>query len=659
MMGVDPDWVYTDASRRFATYTRLAPGKYTFRIKASNNDGVWNENGLSVRIVITPPWWRTVWAYALYLLLFVSVIYASYRFLLNRARTRQLLRFEHLEAEKLRDLDRMKSQFFANISHEFRTPLTLILGPVEKLLAKTGDAKVRQDLSMVLRNARRLQRLISQLLDLSRLEAGKMSLHTREEDVVALVKQYVQHFESQATIKGINLRFSAAAGPIRAYIDREKIENIVYNLVSNAFKFTPGDGEINVSVAELPLSRADSAEGVKFDCRHGYVKIAVRDTGCGIRADRIGRIFDRFFKADDSTTREHEGTGIGLALTRELVELHKGKISVRSVEGRGSTFIVLLPLGKDHLKAGEIAAEPADHLEGTGLGESAMVERVRKKSITRLNGAEGEYTVSAGGGQKPGARSTRKSAIILIIEDNADLRAYIRDILYSENRILEAADGAQGLDAAVESIPDLIISDVVMPRMDGFELCRRLKTDERSSHIPVILLTARASGESKLTGLETGADDYIIKPFDSRELSARVKNLIEQRRKLRERFSQAVTLKPSEIAVTSADEKFLRRAIDIIENHLSDADFRVDQFGREIGLSRVQLHRKLRALTGKSATGFIRAIRLQRAVVLLEHRYGNISEIAYEVGFSKPSYFAECFRKQFGCLPSEYTGRDN
>jgi DNA-binding response OmpR family regulator len=371
-----------------------------------------------------------------------------------------------------------------------------------------------------------------------------------------------------------------------------------------------------------------------------FVKISIKDTGIGIPTDRLDKVFDRFYQVDDSYTREHEGSGIGLALTKELVDLHHGKIAVQSEQHKGTTFTVYLPLGKEHLKPEEIVAET-----------SAEEFKPEEELSESLQSAKSDLRLS----ERFAPPSHRKATpIVLIVEDNSDMRAYMQDCLAQDYRIIEAVDGEDGLQTATDKIPDLIISDVMMPKMDGFQLCQRLKSDERTSHIPIILLTARATAESKIKGLELGADDYILKPFDRTELQVRAKNLIEQRRKLRERFSRDISLPPKEIAVTSYDEKFLQRAMNIIEQHLSNPDFDVTILAREVGMSRMQLHRKLQALTNQSANKFIRSLRLKKAADLLNQKYGNVAQIAYEVGFNNPAYFAECFRKQFGKLPSEY-----
>ena len=629
--GFDRDWVEA-GNRNHAPYTNVPPGTYTFRVKASNNDGVWNEEGASLRIVIAPPWWRTRWAYAGYTVLLALVLYGLRRFELRRIHLRNELKRREFEARKLQEMDELKSRFFANVSHEFRTPLTLILGPLETLLQRIDDRDSRQSLRLMRRNARRLQRLIEQLLDLSKLRSGRMALRVRPMNVVAFVRTVTISFASLAERKGIRLAFSGPDEGVRVYADRDKLEKIVSNLLSNALKFTPEGGEVTVAV-----------QPVRPAAGRGLVEISVADTGVGIAAEHLERIFERFYQVDDTITRSQGGTGIGLALAKELVELHGGEIWAESQAGKGARFFVRLPLGKAHLEPHEVA-------------EEEPVLRAAEE-MTPDTGADGENGRNGRNGRDGVAAPRKEAPRVLVVEDNADVRGYIRSHLASRYAVLEAEDGPAGLELAVAEMPDLVISDVMMPGLDGFELCRKLKTDPRTSHIPVILLTARASAESKIQGLETGADDYITKPFDVKELGVRVCNLIEQRRRLRERFQREFILRPREEVVTSADDRFLCRAMQVVEAHLDDAGFSAERFAREVGLSATHLHRKLKALTGHSATEFVRMVRLKRAAYLIEKGRGNIAEIAYAVGFNNPSYFAARFRELYGVAPSEYAAR--
>jgi signal transduction histidine kinase/DNA-binding response OmpR family regulator len=568
--------------------------------------------------------------------LFGLLLFALRRYDLKRQYLKNQLVLEHEHTEKLQEIDRMKSRFFANISHEFRTPLTLLLGPISRLLEKYTDKEDVQDLKLMQKNAKRLQRLINELLDLSKIEEGKLKLQVQQTDIVSFVHRIVQTFESQAEIKKIKLTFISKIKSLHVFIDQPKIENVLYNLLSNAFKFTPQGGEVKVSLRGVPIYRDDVAIPNKIASLHSFarndnfVKISISNTGPVIPADKIDHIFERFYQIDDSYTREHEGSGIGLALTRELVELHHGKIDVKSSAASGTTFSIYLPLGKEHFNEEEITKQT------TAADIESEIDITTEEEIISKT------------------TSLKKSAKLLVVEDNADMRSYIKSCFSSKYEIIEANDGDEGFAKSLDELPDLIISDVMMPKMDGFQLCEKLKSDQRTSHIPVILLTARAEMNDKIEGLETGADDYIVKPFEVKELQVRVSNLIRQRQKLHQKFMTSEKYMTKELTVTSQDEKFLNRAVTIIENKISDTSFDVDTFVNEIGISRAHLYHKFKTITGQSVKEFIRTIRLKRGAQLIINNVGNISEIAYEVGFSNPAYFSKCFREQFGYSPSQY-----
>jgi len=624
MEGVDADWV-NSGTRRFASYPDLDPGEYVFRVKGSNNEGVWNEAGTSIAIVISPPWWKSRWAYGFYVLALLSALYWAWRMQLRRVRARQEYEMSRFEAVKLREVDELKSRFFANISHEFRTPLTLILGPVKRIQDASEDQQTRDDLGVVHRNATRLLQLVNQLLDLSRIESGNMKLRTAPENIVPLVNGLLQSFCSYAERKRMSMAFTSSSDEIVVYIDRDKIQTIVTNVLSNAFKFTPEGGRVEVSVTQ----------------NSQQVSIRISDTGLGIPAAKIPRIFDRFYQVDGSHTREQEGTGIGLSLTRELVELHKGTIAVESEEGRGTTFTVRLPLGKAHLTEEEIC-KPAG-LE-TKEGEKAVAPPALQSSL------EGART-----GEIP--RDTlgqKEKPVLLIVEDNGDVRQYIRRDLEKEYDIVEAVDGADGWDKAIERMPDIIVSDVMMPKLDGFAMCAKLKGDEQTCHIPVVLLTAKATSQDKIEGFEIGADEYIMKPFELAELRVRLRNLIDQRARLHEYFRKHGLFEIEEQKITPVDQKFLQKAVATVTAHISDPSFGVESLSDEMAVSRSFLLKKIGALTGEAPSELIKRTRLSHAAKLIENGFGNVTEIAFAVGFSNPSYFAECFKKQFGCPPSHY-----
>ena len=534
---------------------------------------------------------------------------------INAQLTNQSKQLEE-QTEKLREIDKMKSTFFANISHEFRTPLTLILNSLSDKIENVKSAGKEEDLlqfELMHRNARRLLNLINQLLDLSKLDAKEMKLYEENIDLVKLLNVIHASFSSLAQSKDITFNIFVPDEKIICRVDCDKFEKIFYNLLSNAFKFTPRGGKI-----EFKAQMHDDLKGRKMI-------VTVSDSGRGIATDQVEHVFNRFYQGKQYYSDE-QGTGIGLALTKELVELHGGKIIVESSEGNGANFIVTLPLG-------DATGEESFREQKIVEQEFAVSELIRKEEEVTFEQVE-----------KP---------TVLVVEDNEDLRHYLKRALGEQYIIIEAEDGLKGLQKAYGAIPDLIVSDWMMPEMDGITMCQKLKTDERTSHIPVILLTAMAGDNAKLQGLETGADDYLTKPFDNRELNIRIKNLIENRRQMRERFSKEMLLGPKKITVKSMDEKFLQKVLEAVETNMGDPDFSMEKFGQQVALSRMQLHRKLKALTDQSPGDFLRSMRLKRAKRLLESRTGNVSEVAYEVGFNNLSYFSKCYKEEFGISPNE------
>jgi signal transduction histidine kinase/DNA-binding response OmpR family regulator len=547
-------------------------------------------------------------------LLLVVAIYRNYRI---KQKANQLLV----------EMDELKSRLFSNITHEFRTPLTLILGPLEEMLA-AGDKKnpTPGEVKMMRSNAMRLLNLVNQMLDLARLDAKSMKLELSSEDFVRFFLVRVSAFISLAHQKDISISTLIPDEKLITWFDADKVEKIINNLVSNAIKYTHKGGEI---ICGLQLS-AKSPSNVEF---------YVYDTGLGIPADQIEKIFDRFHQVGEVPVSDEPGTGIGLSLTKELVTLMHGKISVDSEAGRWSKFMVQLPLGKEHLKEEEYSILNNAPDEPVSLVETD-------------DDAETENICDDASALKTAGR--KKMPLVLIVEDQKDIREYLAENLRNCFRVIEAPDGVQGLESAVRSIPDLVITDLIMPEMDGLTLCEKLKTDERTSHVPVVMLTARSGIDDRLKGLETGADAYITKPFVIREIKVVCQKLIEQRKKLRERFSRNIRVEPKDIAVTSADERFLNRLIEVIDTHMGDAGFEVNSLQRTMNMSRMQLFRKIKALTNLTPGEFIRNIRIKRSAVLIGQHFGNIAEVCYEVGFSNPSYFAKCFKDVFGVLPSGY-----
>ncbi len=541
----------------------------------------------------------------------------------------------------LKEAQQSQNRFFTNISHEFRTPLTLILGPSKQIMELTRNNKIKEDAKLIHRSATKLNRLANQLLDISRIEAGKMKLRIAKENVVPVICETVSSFQSFAERKHISLRYSYESEVINIYIDKDKLDKILSNILSNALKFTAEGGGVNVNVKVIPKDRKKDIEASPTSSGE-FVEISVNDTGIGIPKEQMDKIFDRFYQVDNRLSREYEGTGVGLSLTKELVELHKGSISVESEEGKGTVFRIFFQAGKEHLQPEEIENNiPTIGNEETreyNTGNSADIE-----AFQNIEKSKFDY-----------ASIGKECPSLLIIEDNADVRNYIRGILNDSYLISEASDGKEGLNKAFDLIPDLIISDIMMPNMDGIQLCVALKSDPRTSHIPVILLTAKAALKDKIEGLETGADDYIMKPFEADELRARIKNLLEQRKRIQEYFKKHGIFEISEKIIPTNDQKFLQKTIEIINDHIADNSFGVEMLAENLAVSRQLLYKKLVSLAGESPNDFIKIIRLNKALKLLEKKSGNISEIALETGFANPSYFAECFQKQFGVLPSQY-----
>jgi signal transduction histidine kinase/ligand-binding sensor domain-containing protein/DNA-binding response OmpR family regulator len=634
MEGFNDKPVYTDSRNRTATFTNLKPGKYIFRVIASNSDEVWNIPGRELLVIITPPIWQTWYAYLLYLLCISLIIRYSYKRFVRLNHRRTQLRLERLETQKRHEVDQLKIRFFSNISHEFRTPLTLILGPLEKLLGYAGEMPVNDrkfQYQIMQRNAQRLLRLINQLLDFQKLDSGEMKLQFAEHDLLTFIRGIMASFASLSERKEIKFQLASEREHLNLWFDADKLEKAIFNILSNAFKFTPDKGQIKISV-KLNTSLVSSRYP------EGFVEIEIKDNGTGIPAEDMPYIFDRFYQSRGTRQTMQDSSGIGLALTKELVSLHKGEITVESVPSQGSSFTIKLPLGNTHFSEGQIISE-------TTVMEWTPNEHVFDDKIS-IQVTENEKL------------QANKNISILLVEDNSDMRAFIKDNMDEAYEIYEAIDGEEGWQKAIELNPEIIVSDVMMPKMDGFELCTMLKNDHRTSHIPVILLTARSSDEFMIQGLKTGADDYISKPFNFNILQIKIDNLVDSRRKLRERFKSDNRVQPRDITVTTADEKFLQKAMALIEENMSNPEFDVEKFGDSMGVSRMQLYRKLMALTNLSANQFIRTMRLKRAAQYLEKDPSvTISEVMYQVGFSNRSYFTACFQEMFQVTPKEYAAK--
>jgi signal transduction histidine kinase/ligand-binding sensor domain-containing protein/AraC-like DNA-binding protein len=685
--GVDKDWVFVPASRRFAGYTNLQGGEYEFYVKCTNSDGEWGQPR-KIKIIITPPFWATYWFVlsCIAAIIIGTAYYFQYRTRRLKKRKRELERIVkertaqieeqneaiRLQAEKLarrqeliegqksrleqqnseiseqRDklielnrkvqvANQLRLRFFTNISHEFRTPLTLIMGPIEKMLANwRGDAENFQTLQMVNRNAQRLLHLINHLMEFRKIETGKQTLRISGGNSNDFFENIFVSFAEHAKLRKIQYSFTPLAEPLKDWMDIEKIENIVFNLLSNAFKFTSDEGKVSLSLRYIEMPVKDIAKEVRC------LEIKVADTGIGIPQDQLNSIFKRFYRVESTENLKVKGSGIGLSLTRELVKAHHGSISVESEIGKGSIFTVRIPVNPDVYNVSEITEQAS----GSNANFKIQAEILQSEYVHAIR-PDLEIEQDEGNKFK-----------LLVVEDNYDLRSFLISSLQKDYIVYEAENGAQGCQLAVQHVPDLVISDIMMPELDGLEMCTRLKENLQTSHIPIILLTARSSVENWIEGFEIGADDYVPKPFSFDILKARIANLIENRQKLRKLFMREIKVEPTQLASTPTDEQFLRKAFSVVEEHYINPEFGVEEFVDLMAVSRSLLHKKLTALTDQSAGDFITAIRLKKSIQMLKKGEGNISEIAYQTGFNDPKYFSRLFKKHFGVSPSDYVDQE-
>lgn len=611
LIGFDKDWTYANAADRKVTYTNLNPGDYTFVAQASNNDGIWSDEEIKLKITVLPPFWKTKTAFMVYFFLALGVIFLFRKLILLRERTKYKIELERTEALQVHEMDLMKIKFLTNVSHEFRTPLSLILAPVERLIDQATNEDLKGQYRLIYRNAKRLLNMVNLLLDFRKMEAHEIKLNLSEGDIIEFIKDTANSFSDLSEKKSITFSVNSNTEHWETFFDKDKLEKILFNLLSNAFKFTPERGKIGVSVNVI----------TKFNAPEKWLEIRVSDTGIGIPAEKHDKIFERFFQHDMPAGLLNQGSGIGLSITKEFVTVHGGTISVESEPEKGSTFIVSIPL-------------PEIQTQGKPMVDNNTIAQV-------MEAKSEEPEVS-------------DSKVILLIEDNDDFRFYLKDNLKSQYRVLEARNGNEGYDSAVKGLPDLIVSDVMMPDMNGLELCKKIKTNKITSHIPIILLTARSSEEQKIEGFETGADDYITKPFSFEILQSRIKNLTTKRENAHKEFRKLIDVKTSEINITSLDQKFIQNAIKLVEDNINNPNFWVEALSQELGISRVHLYKKLLSLTGKAPLEFMRTIRIQRAAQLLAKSQLTVAQIAYQVGFNNPKYFAKYFKDEYNETPSKY-----
>ena len=633
LVGVDKDWVES-GTRRSATYLHLPAGRYNFKVQGSNSQGIWSDKIAQLQITILPPWWRSWWAYFIYAILLGLGIRAYFKFTVNRAKLKSQLNFEQLEAKRVKELDSVKTQLYTNITHEFRTPLTVILGMAQQV-KNDPPTHLNNGIDMIIRNGQSLLNLVNEMLDLSKLETGKMVLQQVNGDIINFLRYIVESFHSLAESQKKQFHFLAGMDALYVAYDPEKVRQIVANLLSNALKFTPEKGNIYITVIENNLLN---------DAGTSTLIIKVKDTGIGIPEGQLEHIFERFYQLDNSHTRKTDGTGIGLALTKELVKLMDGEITVKSPPtgaNRGTEFTVTLPLTNIPATENIIYHDLKD----------AVLPQINAFASSSVNPYE--------------EKNDKEKPLILLVEDNADVVAYTASCL-PDYRLAVGKDGREGFEIASEIIPDLIITDVMMPFVDGFELCSQLRSNEHTSHIPIIMLTAKADMESKMEGLEKGADAYLEKPFNREELLIRIKKLLELRKHLQQFYLHKAGLNTNTVLIETdlavdeqisnnkIEDEFVKRVREAIEKNLTNTTFTVEQLCRKLFMSHSQLHRKLDALTGCSPNKFIRIIRLNKAKELLKNPANTIAFIAINCGYNDPGYFARVFKQEYLVTPQEW-----
>lgn len=613
LQGFDKEWINTNSDNRIATYTNIPPGKYIFKVRAANSDELWNEKGVEVKIEILPPIWKTWWAYILYTLIIISIIITTFYYYINKERKKARIELERFEANRQHELDELKIQLFTNISHEFRTSLTLILGPLERIKEKLTDNEGRLLFDVMQRSGNRLMRLINQLLDFRKLEANKMTVTPTSQEIVSFMKEIYDIFTYHAKIKNINYTFHSTIDELRMDFDKDKLDKIIYNLLSNAFNYTSSGGNISLTLDK------------KYINEKLYISINVKDSGVGIPKEDVDKIFTLFYQAKTGESRKNIGTGLGLNLTKELTQMLGGNIDVESKLGKGTLFTVNIPYTEPTTSENEES--------------DSIIKEVRNTDVEQASS------------------STKKDGIILVVEDNNDMRLYIKSILSSSFNIIEAENGVEGIDKALEYIPDIIISDIMMPEMDGIELLEKIKTDERTNHIPVILLTAINEEKQILKTLNIGVDDYITKPFSPNILEARINNILANRKKLWERYENS--FKKTTETTTENDKDiiinpFIEKLTEIIKSNIANYDFNLDYLSSELCMSSSQLIRKTKALMNITPYNLIIKMRMEYAANEILKSSKTINEIAFECGYQEKSNFSRAFTKYYGINPLQY-----
>lgn len=618
--GLDNKWTETSTGIGSASYSNLNAGTYKLIVYASNDDNVWSSEPIVLTIVVKPPFWLSWWATIIYILITITALRFFIKYKLNKQKEEYEQAQKILEAQKIHEVDELKFKFFTNISHEFKTPLTLILTPLEKLMKSSVSDEQKATMSIMHKNAKNLLNMVNEILDFRKFDQNKMTLNISRGNIIEFTKEICQSFSALAGEKSIKLTFTTYLQELQMEFDKEKMHKIISNLISNAFKYTE-DGQIDVSIGISELLQTDTP--TKQLC------LKVSDTGVGIEKEYLEKIFERFFRIEKAEKNNQSGTGVGLHLASEYVKLHGGEIQVESIEGKGSTFTILLPIQNSTYK--ELSNQDIIHSGDISISEIKEGAELDLKSAQRAH-----------------------LPLLLIVDDNEDFCEFITSLFIDDYRTVIANDGEEGYSIVLDQLPDIILCDVMMPKMDGYEFCRHVKGDIRTSHIPIILLTAKSSEESKYSGIEAGADDYISKPFNIDMLKLKIAKIIERQKKIHSNFKKKIDISLSEIEITSMDEKFVQKTISIVEENIGNPEFLVEDLCKEMGMSRVYFYKKILALTDKTPSEFIRFIRLKRAADLLEKSQMFVNEIAFQVGFNDPKYFRKYFKEEFGVTPNEY-----
>lgn len=648
LKGFDTEWNHIE-NQREASYTSMRPGKYEFLVKVSNRDGIWNETFASVQIVIQPPFWQTTWAFIIYGSLFILVLFFYQRYTIIKINTKNKLEIEHLEYTKQEEINQAKLHFFTNLSHEIRTPLTLINAPVENVLKHQKLPKgAKDELKLAQINIKRLLNLVNQLLDFRKVDTNSANLKVSYGNITELITSIINAFKYQKSSNSIKFNFKNEKKEIFAWFDYEKITSVLYNLISNAVKYSIGSCciDIEINMLKKPLiTEKTKLWGSIFKKKAkevDFIEIKITDKGKGIPKNQLDKIFDRYYQIPENKLSKVKGTGIGLNICKHYIELHYGKIWAESEVGKGSSFIFQIPTGNSHLKTEQIIREDKRFQYCEGINE-----RVEQEQFVEQKNGVYKNTLSK-------ESNNNDKLVVLLVEDNADLIAYLGNSLKNDYRILKAPNGMVGLELAHEHNPDIIITDLMMPELDGVEMTKKLKKDLSTSHIPVIMLTAKAYDENKIEGIESGAEAYIPKPFKVELLKAYIITILDSRKKLQEKYTQQLFVEPCEITINNTDKEFLKRLIEVVEENISNTEYNVNELSEAMNMSYRTLSRKVKALTNQTVNEFIKILRLKRAAFILKEGKIPIAEVSTLAGFSDPSYFGRCFRVHFGVSPTEY-----